>query len=351
MIKALLAESGENNGVICHLCAHECRVAEGKTGACRVRKNLGGELFSLNADRVVAANIDPIEKKPMYHFFPGSRSFSIAAMGCNFSCRFCQNHAISMVDDGGDIQGDAIAPEQLVALARKNRAHSISYTYTEPTVFFELALETARLARAAGLRNVLVSNGFMTARALAILGPLVDGANIDLKSFNDAFYKKYCSARLAPVLETISAMKAMGIWIEVTTLLIPGLNDDCREIAGLISFLGSVGLDIPWHVSRFFPHYRMADVPPTDAAAIHAFLKLAEDSGLHFPYGGNLADSRWSNTRCPGCQKTVIERRGYHVETSGLQSGNCRYCGAAVPGVWEGKQDPETTQASGTLTH
>ena len=336
MIKAFLGELAENNLVICRLCAHECRIADGKTGVCRVRKNLSGELFSLNADRVIAANIDPIEKKPLYHFLPGSRSFSIAAMGCNFSCRFCQNHSISMVDEKTVIQGEAIAPEQLVALARKNRAHSISYTYTEPTVFFELALETARLAHAAGLRNVLVSNGYMSARALAMLGPFLDGANIDLKSFSDDFYKTYCSARLGPVLETIRSMKAMGIWIEVTTLLIPGLNDEPREIASLVAFLCGLDRDIPWHVSRFFPHYRMEDVPPTAAASIHAFLQLAGESGLRFPYGGNLADSRWSDTRCPNCHETVIARRGYEVEISGLRSGNCRFCGVKLPGVWNG---------------
>lgn len=334
MIKALLGEPLENNVVRCHLCAHECRIAAGKSGICRVRKNLAGELFSLNADRVVAANIDPIEKKPLYHFLPGSSSFSIAAMGCNFSCRFCQNHAISMVDDEMAVQGDLIPPEQLVALARRNRAQSISYTYTEPTVFFELALETARLAREAGLRNVLVSNGYMSARALSMLGPLLDGANIDLKSFSDDFYKKYCSARLGPVLEMIRAMKAMGVWVEVTTLLIPGLNDDRREIVKLIEFLRGLDPDIPWHVSRFFPHYRLEDIPPTTAASIHAFLQLAEDNGLHFPYGGNLADSRWSDTRCPGCHETLIERRGYHVEVTGLRSGICRFCGAPVPGTW-----------------
>jgi pyruvate formate lyase activating enzyme len=335
MIKALLGESLENNMVRCQLCAHECRISPGKSGVCRVRKNVAGELFSLNADRVIAANIDPIEKKPLYHFLPGSRSFSIAAMGCNFSCRFCQNHDLSMVDDETAIRGDAIAPEQLVALARRNRAQSISYTYTEPTVYFELALETARLAHEAGLRNVLVSNGYMSARALSMLGPLLDGANIDLKSFSDDFYKTYCSARLGPVLETIRAMKAMGIWIEITTLLIPGLNDERREIAALIAFLSDLDRDIPWHVSRFFPHYRLQDIPPTEAAVIHAFLQLAEDSGLRFPYGGNLADSRWSDTRCPACHETVIERRGYHIEVRGLRSGICRFCGAPLPGTWD----------------
>jgi len=335
MIKAFLSESIGNNQVICHLCAHECRIAEGKVGRCRVRKNLKGELFSLNSDRIVAMNMDPIEKKPMYHFLPGSMSFSIAAMGCNFSCRFCQNHSISIVSSENEILGDRIQPEQLVALARKNRAQSISYTYTEPTVFFELMLETARLAKAAGLKNVLVSNGFMTSEALSLLGPFLDGANIDLKSFSDDFYKKYCSARLQPVLETIAAMKAIGIWVEVTTLLIPSLNDDPREISGLISFLYGLDENIPWHVSRFFPQYKLMDLPPTEAGLIHDILQMGADKGLKFLYGGNVADSQWSNTRCWQCRETLIERSGYHIENLGLQSGHCRFCGVEIPGIWD----------------
>jgi len=335
MIKALLGESLSDSRVACHLCAHECRIAEGKTGICRVRKNLKGELFSLNSDRVAAMNMDPIEKKPMYHFLPGSRSFSIAAMGCNFSCRFCQNHSLSIVRNESQIMGDPLSPEQLVALAQKNGALSISYTYTEPTVFFELMLETCRLARVAGLKNVMVSNGYLTPRALALLGPLLDGANIDLKSFSGDFYRRYCSAHLEPVLGTIAAMRDMGIWVEVTTLLIPGLNDEPREISGLISFLRGLGKDIPWHVSRFFPQYQLADIPPTEAAAIHACLQRAEEEGLAFPYGGNLPDSRWSNTRCPSCRETLIERAGYCVRNVGLDSGSCRLCGARVPGIWE----------------
>ncbi|MDD8013233.1 MAG: AmmeMemoRadiSam system radical SAM enzyme [Acidobacteriota bacterium] len=335
MVKALLSESEGNGRVICRLCAHECRLDEGKTGICHVRRNLKGELFSLNADKVVSMNLDPIEKKPLYHFLPGSRSFSIAAMGCNFSCRFCQNHSISMVRNETEIQGERVSPEQLLALAQKNHAQSISYTYTEPTVFFELALETAKLARSAGIRNVLVSNGYMTAKALSLLGPFLDGANIDLKSFSDGFYKKYCSARLQPVLETISAMKAMGIWLEVTTLLIPGLNDDRREISELISFLLDLDENIPWHVSRFFPQHELLDIEPTAASSIHAFLQLGADMGLKFTYGGNLADSSWSNTRCPACRETLIQRSGYRVENIGLRSGVCRFCGTSVAGIWE----------------
>jgi len=335
MVKAVLSEAEGNNRVVCRLCAHECRIDEGKTGVCRVRKNLNGELVSLNADKIVAMNLDPIEKKPLYHFLPGSCSFSIAAMGCNFSCRFCQNHSISMVKDEKEIQGNKLSPERLLALARKNRAHSISYTYTEPTVFFELVLETAKLARSAGIRNVLVSNGYMTPKALSLLAPFLDGANIDLKSFSDAFYRKFCSARLQPVLETISAMKSMGIWLEVTTLLIPGLNDDRREILDLISFLRQVDENIPWHVSRFFPQHQLLEIEPTTAASIHDVLRLGASQGLKFTYGGNLADSSWSNTRCPSCQETLIARSGYHSEILGILRGCCRFCGDRVAGIWE----------------
>jgi pyruvate formate lyase activating enzyme len=335
MIKALLGESLGDNKVRCHLCAHECLIEEGKSGVCRVRKNIQGNLYSLNSDRLISLNLDPIEKKPMYHFLPGSNSFSIAAMGCNFSCRFCQNHSISMVNEESEIQGEAVPPERLVALARKNRAQSISYTYSEPTVFFELVMETARLAHAAGMKNVLVSNGYLSAKALSLLGPFLDGANIDLKAFRDGFYKKYCSARLQPVLDTLSAMKAMGIWFEVTTLLIPGLNDDRREISEMIAFLLDLEPNIPWHVSRFFPQFRLTNVEPTAPASIHAFLQLAADMGLAFTYGGNLADSHWSHTRCPSCRATLIERRGYRSENLGLSGGTCRFCGNRVAGVWE----------------
>ena len=188
------------------MCAHECHLMNGKLGLCHVRKNIDGDLVSLNSDRVIATNMDPIEKKPLYHFLPGSRSFSIAAMGCNFSCRFCQNHSISMVQTENDIHGDMVTPEQLLAIALRNHAQSISYTYTEPTVFFELMFETAKLAHNAGIKNVLVSNGYMSPQALSLLRPYLHAANIDLKSFSDDFYKKYCSARLEPVLETITPL-------------------------------------------------------------------------------------------------------------------------------------------------
>lgn len=335
MIKALLGERLADGWVRCRLCGHQCRIAPGRRGICGVRKNVAGELYSLNADRVAAVNVDPIEKKPLYHFLPDSRSLSIAAMGCNFSCRFCQNHSLSQVTAEDGIAGENLSPERLVALAGKGGCRSISYTYTEPTVFFELALETAQRARQAGLRNVLVSNGFLSPEALELLVPHLDGANIDLKSFRDGFYRRYCSARLDPVLKTIRALKAAGVWVEVTTLLIPGLNDGQKEIADLISFLLDVDAAMPWHVSRFFPQHLLRDAAVTPETAIHECLRLSSERGLKFAYGGNLADSPWSDTRCPRCGATLVRRRGYQVNIAGLRAGTCAACGAAVAGVWE----------------
>jgi pyruvate formate lyase activating enzyme len=334
VIKAELFEKDIQNQVICRLCAHQCRLHDGATGICRVRKNIAGMLYSLNSDHVVAIHLDPIEKKPLYHFLPGSSTFSIAAMGCNFSCRFCQNHSISMVNKESEIMGENISPEQLVENALKNRARSISYTYTEPTVFFELMLETARLAHRQGIKNVLVSNGYMSNQALSLLGPFLDAANIDLKAFNDDFYKKYCSARLKPVLETITAMHARGIWLEITTLLIPGLNDDGEEIKPLISFLLELDDIIPWHVSRFFPQYQLRHIPPTAQDSIYKLLRLGAEMGLKYLYGGNLTADCWNDTRCPRCEKKLIRRLGYQTEVVALQSGKCQFCGQDIPGVW-----------------
>lgn len=335
MIKAELFEKGSQNQVICRLCAHQCRLPEGAAGICRVRKNIAGTLYSLNSDRVIAVHLDPIEKKPLYHFLPGSSSYSVAAMGCNFSCRFCQNHSISVVRDEKNISGENISPEQLVQSALENRARSISYTYTEPTVFFELMLQTARLAHQAGLKNVMVSNGYMTGQAVSMLAPFLDAANIDLKAFSDDFYKRYCSARLKPVMESIAAFKASGIWLEITTLLIPGLNDDPEEIKRLIHFLLEVDDNMPWHVSRFFPQHRLQHVPPTAEDSIHGFLRLGAEMGLTYLYGGNLSADSWNDTRCPKCETKLIRRSGYQTSVLALQAGHCRTCGTAIPGVWE----------------
>lgn len=335
MKTALLTEQ-TNAGIRCLLCAHRCVLKDGQTGICKVRKNVGGQVVSLSYNRVAATHSDPIEKKPLYHFLPASTSFSIATMGCNFKCTFCQNHSLSFVHgDQGPPYGDAIAPEKLVKAALAHRSKSISYTYTEPTIYFELMIETAKLAKEAGIKNVMVSNGFMSPEALAEIAPYMDAANIDLKAFRDEFYKKFCAARLQPVLETIRGMRHAGIWVEVTTLMIPTLNDDPGELRQLISFLIDVDETMPWHVSRFHPQHKMNDIHPTQPQAIFDVLENAEDMGLKYVYAGNVPSDRWGDTHCPNCNYTVIERSGYFTDAAGLENGCCTNCNQPIAGVWK----------------
>ncbi len=335
MKKALLYEkAGEGHAVRCLLCAHHCLLKEDQLGVCRVRKNIGGELYSLNYDKVSATHADPIEKKPLYHFLPASTSFSIATMGCNFKCKFCQNHSLSVVQSETRIYGESISPGELVGMAERYGSESIAYTYSEPTIYFELMLETAKLASEKGIKNIMVTNGFMSAEALEMMAPWLDGANIDLKAFRETFYKEYCSGRLAPVLETIKGMKERGIWVELTTLLIPGLNDDNREIKELVSFIAALDDAIPWHVSRFFPQHRLLDVPPTPTGSIYDVLKMGKDMGLKFVYAGNVAGDEFANTRCPACQALLIQRSGYYTRVLNLTNGKCGSCQQPIAGVW-----------------
>lgn len=334
MKEALLYKKNDDGTVQCRLCAHNCTLKDSQSGVCRVRKNIKGELFSLNYDRIAAVHNDPIEKKPLYHFLPGSSSYSIATMGCNFKCRFCQNHSLSMVEDEHAIYGEKTAPEKIVAAALKYGSKSISYTYSEPTVFFELMIETARLAKEKNLKNVMVTNGFMSREALEMMAPYLDAANVDLKAFSENFYKKYSGARLAPVLDTIKGMKEKGTWIELTTLLIPDLNTDQEEIEKLISFIAELDPQIPWHVSRFFPNYRLLDKPITDTKMIFSALETARQMGLKYLYGGNIASDKWSNTYCPSCGALLVERSGYYTTLPGISAGECTQCREKIPGVW-----------------
>ena len=253
MITALLQQPLGGQAVQCRLCAHYCRIENEKTGICRVRLNRDGCLYSLNYDRVIATHSDPIEKKPLYHFLPGTSSFSIAAMGCNFRCRFCQNYSISQVDPNRGPLGEPIPPQDLVQAALDAGCRSIAYTYTEPTIFFELMLETAKLARSRGLKNAMITNGYMSPEGLELLAPWMDAANVDLKAGSDDFYREQCGGRLQPVLDTITGMHKAGIWLEVTTLLIPGLNTDEAQLDRVVTFLNHLDPRIPWHVSRYYP--------------------------------------------------------------------------------------------------
>ena len=306
-----------------------------EAGCAGVRENRSGRLVSLVYGRIIARNTDPIEKKPLFHFLPGTASYSIATVGCNFKCVFCQNANISqMPADHGRIMGTHVTPRELVDAARAGRCASISYTYTEPTVYFELALDTARLAAEEGLKNVFVSNGYMTGQCLEAIGHDLHAANVDLKSFSDTFYRQRCGARLQPVLDTLVTMKRLGVWLEVTTLLIPGLNDSREELARIAGFLVDLDPDIPWHVSAFHPTYRLTGVHPTPAASLRTAKDIGYEAGLNYVYTGNLPGDEGENTFCRRCGEQVIGRHGFRVHTLALDHGACPKCGTPIPGEW-----------------
>jgi pyruvate formate lyase activating enzyme len=336
--EALLYEKLEDQKVRCALCNHRCIVSEGKRGLCNVRENQRGVLHTLVYGRLVARHIDPIEKKPLYHFLPGSLSYSIATVGCNFRCRFCQNADIAQLptDHGGKILGEAASPESVVKAALRAGCRSLSYTYTEPTVFFEFALDTARLAHASGIRNVFVTNGYMTQEALQQIRPVLDAANVDLKAFNPKYYKDLCGAKLEHVQETLRNMKSLGVFVEVTTLIVPGLNDDPEELRALAAFMvNDLGSDTPWHISRFHPTYRLTDRPPTPVETLRTAREIGLRAGLKYVYTGNVPGETGENTFCPACGQALIERWGFQVGASRLIDGCCNKCGMHIDGVWK----------------
>jgi pyruvate formate lyase activating enzyme len=333
--EALLYEKEAGNRVSCGLCAHRCRIAPGDRGACGVRENREGTLYSLVYGAIVAENVDPIEKKPLFHLLPGSRSFSIAADGCNFRCTFCQNHEISqMPRETGRIVGHERTPAEIVEMAVRSGSKSIAYTYTEPTVYFEFAFDIAGIARKKGLKNVFVTNGYMTPGMLELVAPRLDAANVDLKAFRDDFYKKECGARLQPVLDSLRKMKELGIWVEVTTLLIPGLNDGDKELGELTAFLVSLGTETPWHISRFHPQYRMTRTPPTPASSIHRAAEIGKSAGLKYVYSGNIPGDPGENTLCAHCGRLLIGRHGFSIERLDLKGSACPDCGTLLDGIF-----------------
>lgn len=335
MMEAMLYEKMPDGRVTCHLCAHECRLKSGTTGICGVRENRDGTLYTHVGNRLIAESVDPIEKKPLFHFLPGTMSYSVATVGCNFRCTFCQNHDISQLPkERGIIQGKSVSPEVIPDRAKQTGCRSISYTYTEPTVFFELCYWSAVKAVEKGLANVFVTNGYMTSQALETIHPHLTAANVDLKSFRDEFYRKYCGAKLQPVLKLLEKMKSLGIWIEVTTLIIPGLNDSDEELSSIARFIHNLSPDIPWHVSRFYPRYKMTDVPPTPPETVYRARAIGRNSGLKYVYCGNLPGREGEDTHCPHCDRLVIERWGFQVTRYELKGGCCPHCGTPVAGVW-----------------
>jgi pyruvate formate lyase activating enzyme len=333
--KAVLWQSAEDTKVRCNLCSWHCLIAKDKTGYCAVRKNIGGTLYSLNYDKVCAANADPIEKKPLFHFQPGSRSFSIACVGCNFRCEFCQNWQISqMALEDGRIDGQAVSPQKIVEAALQSNCRSIAYTYTEPTIFMELAEETGQLAKQKGMANVFVSNGYMSREAIDFACEWLDGINVDLKAFSDDYYKSLCKARLQPVLDTISYIAGdTDIWMEITTLIVPGRNDSVDELKKLADFIVSkAGPDVPWHISRFYPAYNYTDAESTPVETLQRAEQIGKAAGLHYVYFGNVPGSQGESTYCYSCNSLLIERVGYTIRANKIKNSCCPACGTKIAG-------------------
>ncbi len=333
-VPTILAESLPDGSVRCGVCAQRCLVRPGRRGICGVRENRAGRLVSLVYGAVVAIGLDPIEKKPLFHVAPGSMAYSIATAGCPFHCAFCQNWEIAQGPRLGlDLPTRLMTPAQVVDEAIAHGATSIAYTYVEPTVFLEYALDTARLGRQAGLRNLFITDGYATPEAVALLAPVLDAANVDLKAFDDAFYRKLCGARLAPVLESVVAMRRAGIWLELTTLVIPGRNDDQRQLRALARWIvENLGAETPWHVSRFHPAHRLLDVPPTPLETLRRVADLGRDAGLAHVYVGNAPELGLEDTCCAGCNRVLIERRGYEVHVRLAADGTCPGCGHVLAG-------------------
>ncbi len=331
--EAKLYDKLSDNRVRCNLCAHRCVIAPGKKGVCQVRENRGGTLYTLVYGQTIAQHVDPVEKKPLFHFYPGSTAFSVATPGCNFRCRWCQNSEISqMPRERHLVMGEKASPAQIVAAAREAGCCSIAYTYTEPTIFFEYAYDTARLAHEAGLANIYVTNGYMTEEMLQTFHPYLDAANVDLKAFRDETYRKYVGARLQPVLDAMQVMKRLGIWLEVTTLVLPGINDDPAELREAARFVAqNLGVETPWHISRFFPSYRMLDVPPTPVATLQQAREIGLEEGLRYIYIGNVRGEE--NTTCHKCGQLLVARSGFRVTRNVVRDGRCPECGAPVAGV------------------
>ena len=333
----MLWESLDGQKVRCQLCGHKCVIAAGEYGLCRVRQNVAGTLKSHSYAAVVAMNVDPIEKKPLFHFLPGTQSLSIATAGCNFQCEFCQNWQISQSPQTGRIVGGkAVSPEQIVTAAINYDCKSISYTYTEPTIFFELAYETSKLARERGLKNCFVSNGFMTPLAVETIAPYLDAINVDLKAFRDETYRTVMKARLEPVLTCLKALVAAGIWVEVTTLVVPEMNDSPDELRDIADFIaGQLGPHVPWHISRFHGDYKRAAAPSTPIETLRLACRIGAEAGLKYVYCGNVPGEMDERTYCSACRAVLIDRVGFGTSAVHIANGCCENCGELIKGVWE----------------
>lgn len=320
--------------VHCLLCPHGCTLQDGVTGLCRTRINKGGTLYSTSFGSLCSLHVDPMEKKPLYHFCPGEPILSLATGGCTMRCLNCQNAAISQASPQ-DVSVYSLTPEAVVDVAVAEHLNNLAYTYTEPTAYYEFMLETATLGKERGLRSVMVSNGYINKEPLELLLPVLDAANIDVKAFDEGIHRKLTGASLKPVLETLLIVKEQGVWLELTYLLVPDYSDDFKQVEGLCTWLVENGFsDVPLHFSRFFPMHGLSDSKPTPVDHVLQATTLAKEMGVAFVYPGNLPDSQGQDTLCPSCGQVVIERRGYVLSDKRLNGGNCFHCGAPIAGVW-----------------
>jgi pyruvate formate lyase activating enzyme len=330
MKEASYYKSLRNQKIRCNLCPHHCIINQGKIGICKVRKNIEGSLYSLVYGKPVTQSTDPIEKKPLFHFFPGSTAFSIATVGCNMHCLHCQNADISQVEHG-ILTTQEISAKEIVNAAKKSGARSIAYTYTEPTIFYEYAYDVATLAHKQGLKNVFVTNGYIEKEPLKRIAPLLDAANIDLKAMNEKFYTKICGAHLQPVLDSIKLYHELGIWIEITTLIIPGYNDDEYTLSKIANFIADIDKNIPWHVTGFYPTYKLNDIAHTSVSILESAVQIGRHAGLKYVYQGNRGSGE--DTFCPRCGMKLISRSGFSVNKNLAKDEKCPSCKMSVTGV------------------
>lgn len=335
MIEARLYKPGPDARADCFLCSFRCRIPDGRFGVCGVRENVGGTLYTRVYGKLIASHIDPIEKKPFFHFHPGSHSYSIATVGCNFRCLHCQNSEISqMPKDKKKILGDETMPDEVVAEALLSGCSSVSYTYTEPTIFFEYASDVSALAREKGLKNCFVTNGYMTRECLDSMNGLLDAANVDIKGFTEAFYKKVCGASLSPVLESIEHMRSLGIWVEITTLIIPTMNDGEDELRAIARWIYKTDKRIPWHLSAFHPSYKLTNCPATTAESVARARDIGLSEGIRYVYTGNIPGLKGESTYCYNCKKMLIERYGFTIGKNLVNEDSmCPFCKSAIDGV------------------
>jgi len=324
----------EGETIQCELCPNLCVLPNLARGRCGVRINLDGKLYSLVYGKPVAVHVDPIEKKPLSHFLPGTPVFSIATAGCNLGCIFCQNWQISQTLPE-DAKHENLSPAQIVALAKKYQTPSIAFTYTEPTIFYEYMLDTAKLAKKNGIRTVMHSCGYINPKPLKELLQYIDAANIDLKGFSEDFCREMSYGRLQPVLETMKTIKKEGVWLESTNLIIPGKNDDPKMIRSMCRWIRKeLGPDVPIYFAAFHPNYKLKGVPPTPVKTLEMAYRIAKEEGLRYVYIGNVYGHMHENTVCPKCGKTVIKRRGYSIVENNLKNGRCKFCGEKIAGIW-----------------